>query len=242
LGKFDFLTNLASIPGFPLFLDYDGTLVPIQKDPLRCFADKPLIGLLHRLMEHHEVYIVTGRSLDEIDRMLGEKLDAVTWHGNIARVHGRIQYLNSRVESTIETIDSILLNRERFEESYPGLKVYSKNPGVLFHLWDLSAEMGQKLHRELLQISQETGTVLYSGKGIYEIIPPDSSKGNAIRLLREGREALIAGDDATDEESFRVNSDTFTVKVGQGETAARHRVSDYMEMRRLLEFILSSRN
>lgn len=240
MGQFDFISGLLVHEGFPIFLDYDGTLVPLKKDPLQCFADQPLKNLLHRLMEKHDVFVVTGRSLDEIDLMLGERMDAVTWHGNISRVKGEIRYLNSRVEQTIETIDSLILRKADFEARYPGLRIYDKKPGILFHLWDLSREQEDSLHQELLQISQDTGMELYSGKKILEFLPPGSSKGNAIRQLRNGRQALIAGDDATDEDSFRANADTTTVKVGPGKTAARYRLSDYLEMRTLLEFILAS--
>jgi trehalose 6-phosphate phosphatase len=49
---------------------------------------------------------------------------------------------------------------------------------------------------------------------------------------------LYLGDDLTDEDAFRVlGPDDVTVKIGDGETAARHRVPDTAGAVALLEFL-----
>ena len=72
---------------------------------------------------------------------------------------------------------------------------------------------------------------------ISEIRIPGCNKGDAIRRLRSGRQAVIAGDDVTDEDSFFYNQDALNIKVGEGKTLAKYRLKDYTEMREVLERI-----
>lgn len=57
-------------PGDQVFLDYDGTLVPISSDPTSCFADRELLSILDGLGEEYDMYIVTGRSAEDMRRFL----------------------------------------------------------------------------------------------------------------------------------------------------------------------------
>jgi trehalose 6-phosphate phosphatase len=82
---------------------------------------------------------------------------------------------------------------------------------------------------------------LQQGKAVAEILPASATKGHAIRaFLREapyaGRRAIFIGDDLTDEKAFvPVNEDGgVTIRVGPGETVARHRVADPAAVRALL--------
>jgi trehalose 6-phosphate phosphatase len=68
------------------------------------------------------------------------------------------------------------------------------------------------------------------GKEVLELAVTDADKGSALLRLRDdlGAAATVyLGDDRTDEDAFRVlSSGDLTVKVGEGETAARFRVPD----------------
>jgi trehalose 6-phosphate phosphatase len=58
----------------------------------------------------------------------------------------------------------------------------------------------------------------------------DADKGTALRrLVAElgSAAAMYLGDDVTDEDGFRaLGPDDLGIKIGDGETAARHRVAD----------------
>jgi trehalose 6-phosphate phosphatase len=65
---------------------------------------------------------------------------------------------------------------------------------------------------------------------VYEALVRPASKARAMATLRRETEAacaLCVGDDVTDEEVFASFGDSdFTVRVGSGETKARHRLAD----------------
>ena len=68
-----------------------------------------------------------------------------------------------------------------------------------------------------------------AGQFVVELRPRGVSKGVAARRLADehaDRTPVFIGDDVTDEDAFRALSDAVTVKVGPGETAARHRLPD----------------
>ena len=82
------------------------------------------------------------------------------------------------------------------------------------------------------------------GKDVLELAVTDADKGTALRRLAGELGAagvLYLGDDVTDEDAFRaLGADDVTVKVGDGETAARHRVADLAGVRALLERLLAA--
>jgi trehalose-phosphatase len=80
---------------------------------------------------------------------------------------------------------------------------------------------------------------LKPGKEVLELAVTDADKGTALLRLRDDLGAVATvylGDDRTDEDAFRALSPgDLTVKVGEGETAARYRVADPAAVVRLLE-------
>ena len=83
-------------------------------------------------------------------------------------------------------------------------------------------------------LSLATGMELYLGKMIVELRIPGVNKGKAIRGIRNGRPAMIVGDDLTDEDAYRENPDAFSIHIGDGPTAAKHSLGNYLELRGLL--------
>ena len=64
-----------------LLLDYDGTLAPIQQDPMQAFPHEEVVPLLNALKLDHPVWIVTGRHLNDLAKLLDVQLDAIGLHG-----------------------------------------------------------------------------------------------------------------------------------------------------------------
>ena len=68
--------------------------------------------------------------------------------------------------------------------------------------------------------------MILDGKKVVEVMPSYNGKGRAVQRLLEERDydfILAIGDDATDEDIFRLlKNDTraFTIKVGNGKTSA----------------------
>jgi trehalose 6-phosphate phosphatase len=76
----------------------------------------------------------------------------------------------------------------------------------------------------------DSSLTMKPGKDVLELAVTDADKGSAVRRLATELGAaavLYLGDDVTDEDAFRaLGPDDVTVKVGEGETAARYRVAD----------------
>ena len=89
------------------------------------------------------------------------------------------------------------------------------------------------------------GVVATPGKDVLDLAVLHVTKGSALDVLRErvGADAvLFAGDDVTDETAFAVLRDgDVGVKVGEGDTAAMHRVAGPPEVSALLERLLALR-
>ncbi|MBU1397693.1 MAG: hypothetical protein KKE00_10325 [Proteobacteria bacterium] len=68
-----FRNKIKQYPGIALFLDFDGTLVPIQKDPSRCVLSGEMKEELKSLADSNCCYltILSGRSLPDIKGMVG---------------------------------------------------------------------------------------------------------------------------------------------------------------------------
>ena len=82
--------------------------------------------------------------------------------------------------------------------------------------------------------------IYHNGNKIIEIKPASIDKGNVAQRLAKDFPADVvfaAGDDYTDEAMFAaLGEDAITLKVGSGDTSARHRVS---RLERVLEIIAS---
>lgn len=217
------------------FLDYDGTLVPIITEPEKSFPDQSLLDILDAINKRFELYLVTGRSLREMNTFVGSRYNLIALHGAaISLASGDIRTVEGYGEYR-KKCNEIFSREGDFEERFPGVHLINKDGGVVFTKWHLDPILHHKLDKEVCSIARETGMRCYIGKMIVEIRIPGPNKGDVINRIRKGRPALIAGDDTTDEDAFALNNDAFTIKVGDGETAAKYRVKDYLEFRKFLE-------
>ena len=237
----DLIREARSLPrGSPIFLDYDGTLVPLSTDPETTFPDDDVLWIMDRLSGKYQVYVATGRSIPEITRFLDSRYNFIALHGAILKPKdGQPEYVTDAGEY-IRKCDAIYAGRDDFFRRYPGLKMTNKQGGLVFIMWGLDEKAMSSLVEEVSMLASQTGMDLYRGKRIVELRIPGVNKGITIRGVRNGAPALIAGDDATDEDSFLDNPDAITVKVGDGDTAARFRVRDVAEFRVLLKAMSES--
>ncbi|EQB71680.1 MAG: hypothetical protein AMDU1_APLC00020G0046 [Thermoplasmatales archaeon A-plasma] len=237
----DLIREARGLPrGSPIFLDYDGTLVPLSTDPETTFPDDDVLWIMDRLSGKYQVYVATGRSIPEITRFLDSRYNFIALHGAILKPKdGQPEYVTDAGEY-IRKCDAIYAGRDDFFRRYPGLKMTNKQGGLVFIMWGLDEKAMSSLVEEVSMLASQTGMDLYRGKRIVELRIPGVNKGITIRGVRNGAPALIAGDDATDEDSFLDNPDAITVKVGDGDTAARFRVRDVAEFRVLLKAMSES--
>lgn len=221
-----------------IFLDYDGTLVPIVMDPDKAYPSSFIKEKLKGLSERYELYIISGRSMADMERFLGKGLNIIALHGAICRIDGVYLSNVDNFDHYVKTCNEIYQDRERYLKEYTGLRIYNKNGNILFH-FGLMKSGREKLINDVKELAQKVGMDVYMGKMIIELRIPGINKGMAINALRKGRPSLIAGDDATDEEAFMMNRDCILVHVGPGNTVAKHILKSTEEMEELLSGLIS---
>jgi trehalose 6-phosphate phosphatase len=220
---------VAEAPLF--FLDYDGTLAPIVDDPAAAHPHDAVPALLETLDAAHPLWIVTGRDAHAVERFLNLPLRVVGLHGAQEGV------LHGEVERLMTDAAAAALDRLRAEvPAIEGLSVEEKDAAFALHY--RQAPDKDAARERLAAWTDEAvpdGLEAIWGKDVMELRPEGLDKGAAVRRLAEGfpeRTPVYLGDDVTDEDAFAAlealrrdaGRDAITVRVGKGETRARHRL------------------
>ena len=222
--------------GSQIFLDYDGTLVPIVINPEGCFAPDSLITLLKKIGLKHDLFIVSGRSMEDLRMFLGTDFKMIAMHGALAQIDGKVLELAPGYGKYIEKCREI--QSMKLEKKYSGLRVYPKGGGILFHLGLVKPEKRGEIIEEVDKISMDNEMEVYHGKEVVEIKIPGVNKGLAIQHFRNGRPCLIAGDEGTDEMAFGSCPDCLSVHVGNSTTKAEFSVEDVNTFLSVLESLI----
>ena len=222
-----------------LFLDFDGTLVDLAPEPDAVVVPEGLIDALARVRArlHGALAIVSGRAVVAIDQFLHPlDLPAAGVHGSERRdVAGRMTLLPTPRLDVVERAATALVNQ------FPGLALEAKRGALALH-YRQAPEL-EMLCRSTMQtaVDASPGLTLLAGKMVFEAKSVGASKGLAIAdFLREapfaGRRPLFFGDDSTDEAGFAAvqQHGGVGVKVGAGDTQARHRISGPAALRQAL--------
>jgi trehalose 6-phosphate phosphatase len=217
-------------------LDFDGTLAPFADNPEDVGAlpgSWAAILTLDRA-KHTQIALVSGRSLDNLAAVAHapESVALVGSHGAEWRVDGRASgALTAEERDRVERVGAVL---DEVGARHPGVAIEHKPAGHGVHTRLVSSEEATDTERDALASVQKVDADVHirRGKNILEFSIRHVTKGDAISMLRESFGAdrvFFAGDDTTDEDGFLAldqDAGDVGVKVGDGETAARYRVSD----------------
>lgn len=228
----------ALLNGAALFLDFDGTLVPITDRPDGVHVDADLLTLLHRLRDRLDgrLAIVSGRSIATLrDLGLGDFLLAGTHGLEFARA-GETPCAPPRSAA----IDAAQAAMEAFVADKPGLLVEHKSISVGLHF--RGAPQWADACEALAKSLAVDGLVIQRSKMLFELRPGGADKGSALHaLMREspmaGGTPLFIGDDVTDEDGFgaAVNLGGAGILVGPGRpTLAAWRLEQVAAVRHYL--------
>jgi trehalose 6-phosphate phosphatase len=239
------LTDLpsADLPApsrdWALFLDFDGTLVEIASQPDGVVVAPELPGLLARLHDalNGAVALVSGRGLDDLDRLLGRlPLAAAGQHG-LERRDGTGRRTTAEIDR--DALDVIQQALSRFVSSHPGTRLEPKGMTVALHFRNApEAEEAARAATAGLMERYGAGFHVQEGKMVLEVKPKGSTKGTVVeQLLAEppfaGRTPLFIGDDITDEDGFRIVNRLGGVSIQIGTrlpTEARARIPSVADL------------
>ena len=232
-----------------MFLDYDGTLREIVRDPAAARPSDAARALLDALAAHKNlaVTVISGRTPDDLDSFLGSyPFGLVAEHGASVRAPGGKAWerRDEQVDYGWKALVRPILRL--YEEATPGSAVEEKRSSLVWHYRRVDAEFGawkaNQLAETLGAMTANAPVQVRHGRKIVEVVSTEVSKGMAasriLDHLPEGEQpalVLCAGDDTTDESLFTVAAESLiSIKVGDGPTAARYHVADPAALRRFL--------
>lgn len=225
----------------PLFLlDYDGTLAPIVRKPEDAAPTPELLALLRRLAKRADVVILSGRSREDLENWLGKlPITLIAEHGAATRSKAKAWTPAPGLSTSWQP--AVLKLLQKAAKAVPGSHVEQKTWALVWHYRQAAAyraEAQLALLRTRLRVLQtQHDFKVKNGKKIVEVSPAVISKGRATTDLLPGHDfVLAAGDDTTDEDMLHALPESaWTIKIGRGRTAARHRLSDPAELLKLLD-------
>jgi trehalose 6-phosphate synthase/phosphatase len=227
-----------------LFLDYDGTLVPFVGDPQDAVPDEALLKVITTLLEKPEtdVIIISGRTRDILHAWFGFLgVVLVAEHGVWIKHRNHDWELTTPLSN--EWKQQALPLFALYADIVPGSFVEEKEFSIAWHYRKADPELASTRARELIdEIDEFTSNInvhVVHGNKVVELRSAGVDKGTAAKHLLAGKQydfILAVGDDRTDEDLFKViPNNVYSIKVGFCSSHARYSVSNYREIRTILE-------
>jgi trehalose 6-phosphate phosphatase len=189
------------------------------------------------------VVLISGRGVADLAAVsgLGPPIRMVGSHGGERDGGGPLLD-----EAQSELKDRLTDALTRIVDGAPGVTLEHKPAGVAVHVRNAEATLGARvLDAVRAGPAGWPGVAATEGKAVLDLAVLQVSKGAAVEALRAETAAdavLFAGDDVTDETVMtRLRPGDVGVKVGDGDTAAGHRVADPPALATLLEHLLAAR-
>jgi len=238
--------RLAARPNVLLALDYDGTLVPIFRNPDLARPDAALRELLGMLagMQGVEVCVVSGRAKPSLAAWLGEfPIDLVAEHGVWSKRALASDWECHIDPGTLGWLGDAKRILQTYVERAPGAFLEEKTAGLAWHYRLVDPYLGLALARELrvhlVRHFAQAPVSILAGRKVIELRPQGIDKGTAVRtslgLFRPEVTIAAAGDDRTDEDLFAVLPEgSISLCAGTLATRAGYRVTGPEQIRRFL--------
>lgn len=198
-----------------LFLDYDGTLVPIAPRPVEARPDPALLHLLARLADAPRVRtaILSGRPLVSLQEMLPiPRLVLAGLYGLEVRMpDGTVVYRADR-QSLRRVVDQVKSAWSELVQDQPGFLVEDKGLSVALHSRLATpadaARIVPQAHTAALACATPDFRIVGGNKFI-EVAPAVAHKGQSVEWLLQalpfpGALPVYLGDDSADEDAFEV--------------------------------------
>lgn len=243
-------TPLSAEGRWVFFLDYDGTLAELRNNPPDAFPSQALQDLFSQMAQlpNLMVFLLSGRLRENIDQWFGDYgFHLVSENGYYYRSPTSRKWVALEPEIDLswqERVHDILL---QYADTTPGSFVEEKAASLVWHYVNVEPDYGgwkaQQLVVELQEMLSNVPVQIHHGRKIVEVQSIFVNKGISVNQLKSTvrfDHALYAGDDESDETMFSTAGENdLSVKVGDGDTAARYRVPSPEAMRQLLARFLA---
>ncbi len=213
-----------------LFLDFDGTLAPIQSNPDTVSLPEGGAQILLRVAERLDgaLVILSGRDVRDLALRVPNGLWRAGGHGAYVCPPGSAapQALPDAPMGLVNDLSALV-------QHMAGVRIEPKGPVLAVHYREAPDQAAQLEAGMTSLIQAFPGYTLQAGKMVIEARPLSAHKGTCLRELMTcspfaGRVPVMIGDDTTDEDAMRASLELggSAIKIGPGTTAAPYRVTD----------------
>ncbi|WP_426319985.1 trehalose-phosphatase [Microbacterium sp. E-13] len=245
--------RLAASDRLLVALDFDGTLSPLEDEPMDARMLPAAREAVTALIEAPETIVafVSGRSLVDL-RVIAEhddesKVLLAGSHGAEFWSPGEGVVSHGEDEADVTLRDTLRTHAEDATAHLDGVWIEPKTFGFGVHTRRASPEAAAEANRlvDAIVASEAPHWRRRTGHNIVEFAFRHEGKDSAIAELRErvgATAVLFAGDDVTDEDALAsLSSGDVGVRVGGGATAATVRVADIAALAGLLLALAAAR-
>ncbi len=211
------LAGFAASKGL-VALDYDGTLAPIVADPDRAHMRDRTKALLAEVCRLYPCAVISGRSEADARKLLGAVPVSYVIGNHGIEVGGSLSKLEKATARARRFMEKALSNEQ-------WLDIEDKRYSLTLHY-----RRSRSPNRALLAIEAAASKLPVAMRSLpakcaVNLIPRSAgTKADALLLLRDragADTALFAGDDATDEDIFRLDQPGLTtVRIGRSVTSS----------------------
>jgi trehalose 6-phosphate phosphatase len=210
-----------------LFLDFDGTLAPLQEDPTAVSLSPSMRAVLERCSACFALYFVSGRSLADIRARVN--IPGARYAGNHGMEwwdgarNGNAPISDAARADVREALAALLPLAET-----PGARVEDKGLSATLHYRAVAPAIVETVRAQAAEILRPIvarGHVeALQQKMLVDVRPLGWHKGDFIRFAMEETSEhgfpIFIGDDSTDEDAFRMIQSGITIHVGTGDGSA----------------------
>ncbi len=222
------LTRLRGNGHLTLFLDYDGTLVPIAPTPAQAVPDQALLELLAELCSkpYLRTVILSGRPLESLQRFLPVPglIIAALYGVEMQMGDGKVLYKQAS-DGRLQTMAQLRDMWMRLADGMEGFLIEDKGEALALHArW---AEAMQAKHvldaarSQALELIRSQDLRILDGDRYVEVAPANADKGRAVDWLLTHYPVPLDmpvgfGDDNKDEAAFAVIQNYGGYAIGVG--------------------------
>ncbi|MEK6758225.1 MAG: trehalose-phosphatase [Deltaproteobacteria bacterium] len=236
-----------------LFLDFDGTMVPIQSDPSSCVLSAALKEKLRLLAVSGgcRLAIVSGRTLPDIRKRVA--IRNVYYAGS----HGldisgpSVRYTHPCACSSRQALRKVKQEVSKEIEGVSGARLEDKGFTLCLHFREVAREevryVRRAFHGAVARHCGDGPFTVIKGKKVLELTPDAAwDKGQAVlwilRHLGGDHLPIYVGDDRTDETAFKaLRKKGLTIRIGTSrKTFADFYLKGCWEVPRLLDLVAAS--
>ncbi len=220
-----------------VFMDYDGTLVPVENHPELAVPDAKVLALLEDMAAVPGFFccVISGRDRAFLEDHLPRDINLVAEHGACLRAAGSDSCVELVDRKALETFQAQVLGvMSDVEKRVPGSRIERKEYGIVWHYRMADPIVGRQQALELAdslgELLRRTPLGVSIAKKAVEVRPTAVNKGDALRSLLQANDwdpqqdmLITMGDDRTDEDMFRVEAEhNISVNIGEVRLQAVH--------------------